>query len=235
MRILEKKIIAVFVLVVMSGLTGYGQACNASLFMKPGASLTYTNYDKKGKKTSKSVHETLAVLPIENGLDAQLKVTVFDKKDKEEFSTEYGAKCQNGVFEVDMVRFFDMNKLAEQEQEDLDFDITGSVLSFPIDMKPGDRLENGDITIKLNSNNITLVTMSFLVFNRQVHTDETITTPAGTFDCQVVSFDFESKFGILKIKGTGKEWYLKDKVVVKSESYNKKGKLIGYHELTSMK
>jgi len=77
-----------------------------------------------------------------------------------------------------------------------------------------------------------LVTLSFDVFNRQVVGEETITTPAGTYDCKKVTFDFSSKFGIINIKGTGVEWYYNDAVIIKSESYNKKGKLIGYHQIT---
>ena len=60
------------------------------------------------------------------------------------------------------------------------------------------------------------------------------TTAAGTFDCHKVTYDFDVKFGFVKAKGSGVEWYDKDKVLVKSESYNKKGKLTGYTELTKI-
>ena len=40
--------------------------------------------------------------------------------------------------------------------------------------------------------------------------------------------------GILNIKGSGVEKYYNDAMIIRSESYNKKGKLIGYHELTKI-
>ena len=101
-------------------------------------------------------------------------------------------------------------------------------------MQPGDDLNDGNISIKVNSEAFTLVTMTFDVFNREIVGEETITTPAGTYKCKKVTFDFTSKFGIINVKGTGVEWYYNDAMVVKSESYNKKGKLIGYHELTGI-
>ncbi len=225
----------VFCLTMLLAIIGVqAQECNAALFLKEGASLTYTNYDKKGKKLSKTVHQTLSVDEINEGYEATFKATVFDKRDTEEFTSQYTAGCKDGLFSMDMLRFFDMSKLSEHNDPEVDLEIEGSVLSFPVQMSEGDQLEDGDIQIKVNKNDFTLVTMTFWVFNRKVQAQESVTTTAGNFDCQVVTFDFESKFGILKIKGSGKEWYLDDKVVVKSESYNKKGKLMGYHELTAM-
>ena len=111
----------------------------------------------------------------------------------------------------------------------------GDVLEFPSGMNAGDALNDGTITVKVNKEDFTLVTMIMNITNRKVHPNETITTKAGTFDCQKVTFDFESKFGILKIRGSGVEWYQNDKVLVRSESYSKKGKLVASSDLTSIK
>jgi len=134
-----------------------------------------------------------------------------------------------------MIRFFDTSKLSEHNADDIEIKIDGSVISFPLEMKAGDELADGNINIKINKDDFTLVTMTFDIFNRKVHENETITTTAGTFDCQLVTYDFESKFGFIKVKGSGKEWYLDDKAVIKSASYNKKGKLLDYYELTAIK
>ncbi len=215
-------------------LSSNAQQCNAVPFMKKGAILEYTQYNKKGKKEGTTTHETISTSGDANDISAIIKATVKDQKDKETFDTEYKATCTNGLFSLDMLRFFNFDKLSEHSKNNLSLKIDGDVLEFPVGMKPGDDLDNGNITIKVNSDDFTLVTMTFKVFNREIIGEETITTPAGTYKCKKVTFDFESKFGILNVKGTGVEWYYKDVVVVKSESYNKKGKLIGYHELTAI-
>ncbi len=230
MKIKTIALIAFFLLSAFSS----AQECKSAIIFKQGTILTYVDYNKRGKPQSKKYYETIKVDEVDGGINAEFEVTLFDMKGKEQFKTNFGAGCKNGLFTVDMLRFFDMSKLSEQKDSDIDFKIDGSVLSYPVNMTAGDKLEDGDITIKVNKEDFTLVTMTFDVFNRKVHENETITTEAGTFDCQVVTFDFESKFGILKVRGSGKEWYLEDKAVVKSESYNKKGKLIGYHELTGI-
>ncbi|AXT59434.1 hypothetical protein D1816_03400 [Aquimarina sp. AD10] len=213
------------------------QDCNAVPFMKVGAVLEYTDYNKKGKLQGTTRHETTAISPSTDGIvNAVIKATVVDNKNKDKYSTDYNVKCNYGLFSVDMLRFFDFDKLSEHNKNNLNIKIDGDVLEFPYQMKPGDDLDDGTINIKINNedNTFTLVTLSFDVLNREIVGEEQITTPAGTYKCKKVTFDFESKFGILNIRGSGVEWYYNDVMVVRSESYNKKGKLIGYHELTKV-
>ncbi len=216
-------------------LESYAQDCNAVPFMKEGAILEYTDYNRKGKKEGTSTHETISISGEHNNLSASIKATVTGKKDEETFSTEYKANCKDGLFSLDMLRFFNLDKLSEHHKNNLSLKIDGDVLEFPVGMKPGDDLDDGNISIKVNSDSFTLVTMTFKVFDREIVGEEQISTSAGTFMCQKVKFDFESKFGIINVKGTGVEWYYKDVVVVRSESYNKKGKLLEYHELTEIR
>ena len=127
------------------------------------------------------------------------------------------------------------SKLLQYEGSDFDISIEGDMLYFPKDMSVGDELNNGTITVKVVKDGFTLVTMTMDILNRKVEANERVTTDAGTFECQKVSYDFESKFGIIKVKGSAQEWYHNDRLLIKSESYNKKGKLIGSTALTSIK
>ncbi|WP_160114684.1 hypothetical protein [Aquimarina sp. AU474] len=215
-------------------LSSQAQQCNAVPFMKKGAILEYTDYNKKGKAQNTTKHETLSISGSNDVLEAVIKATVTDLKKKDPFSTEYKANCNKGLFSIDMLRFFSLDQLAQHDKSNISLKLDGDVLEFPGGMKPGDALNDGTLSIKVNSDSFTLVTLTFKVFNREIVGEESITTPAGTYKCQKVTFDFESKFGILNIKGKGVEWYYNDAVVVRSESYNKKGKMIAYHELTGI-
>ena len=234
---MKKIILLIISLLFVGSITA--QECNATLFLKEGAILEYTDYNKKGKKESTSTHKTLTVAEKENKLIARIEVTLQEVKKKEPFSMEYNAYCENGIFSLDMLRYFDMSKLSQYKTKDntegFDMKIEGDILSFPVNITEGDELNDGSFTIKIGNSDFTLITMLTNITNRKVHAKETITTPAGTFECYKVTFDFDSKFGIIKIRGSGVEWYQDDKVLVKSESYNKKGKLIRYSEITSIK
>ncbi|WP_282086987.1 hypothetical protein [Aquimarina algiphila] len=226
--------ILITILVSLFCIRSYAQNCDEVLFMKKGAILTYTDYNKKGKELNSTVHETTSVTQENNLYTAIIQATRKDQKNKETFTTSFKTRCEGGLFSVDMMRFFNYDKLSEQQQKGLKLKIDGDVLEFPVNSKVGDQMDDGHITIKLNSEGFTLITMTFDIKNRKIVGEESITTPAGTFDCQKVTFDFESKFGIIKVKGSGIEWYHDNVVVIKSESYNKKGKLTGYHQLTKV-
>ena len=211
-----------------------GQNCNAVLFLKEGNVLEYTQYDKKGKAVSIATHETISINREPKVSTATIKVISQDIKGKNSFTTEYKASCEDGLFSIDMDRFFDLTKLQKYE-DDIIVEINGSVLEFPKGAVAGDNLNDGSVTVRVAKEAFTMVTMIMDVKNRKVHQKETITTQAGTFICQKVTFDFYTKIGILRVRGSGVEWYQDDKILVKSESYNKKGKLIGYTELKSIK
>lgn len=76
--------------------------------------------------------------------------------------------------------------------------------------------------------------MSFMVTNRKVIGKESVTTPAGTFECYKISYDIATKMMInMKTKAT--EWYARGTGLIKSETYSTDGKLMGSNVLTSIK
>ncbi len=232
---MKKKLILTIIMSFVIVVGTYSQECNAALFLKKGSELEYTSYTKKGKEDGKSIHKTTEVTESDGKFTADIKTTVIDKKGKEAMTLDYQAVCKDGLFSVDMSRFFNSAQLAQYDAEDIKLEMDGNVLEFPADMTSETELNDGNFTVRVNKGDFTIITMTFDVTNRKVVGTEKITTKAGTFECQKVTFDFESKAGIIKFRGSGTEWYLKDKVIVRSESYNKKGKLMAYSELTGMK
>lgn len=228
-----KKVYLLIALVLIA-FTSKAQECDTYLLLKEGSSFEYTNYDKKGKAITVGNH--LAVKVTENGGDykSDIKLDVKNIKKGDTFTMEYEVGCKDGVLSIDMSRFFDSSQLMQYEGSDFDIAIEGDMLYFPRDLVEGTDLNDGNITIKVNKDGFTFITMTMTIFNRKVLGKESITTEAGTFDCQKVSFDFESKFGIIKVKGSASEWYHDGRLIIKSESYNKKGKLIGSTALTKI-
>ncbi len=209
------------------------QDCSAVLFLKEGTVLEYSNYDKKGKIIGTGTHTTKSLSQEGDKIIALIDMTFNDEKEKNLYNSTYNASCENGLISIDMQRFFDNSKLSAYQ--DLNIDITGDVLEFPVNMKEGEILNDGNINISVKKETFTIITLTSDVRDRKILASESVTTPAGTYMCNKVSFNFETKLGIIKVKGTATEWYNENKVLVKSESYNKKGKLIGSTLLTAMK
>ena len=228
-----KKVYFIVAFILMA-ISGNAQECDTYLLLKEGSSFQYTNYDKKGKPLTVGNH--LAVKVTENGgtYKSDIKLDVKNVKKGDTFTMEYEVGCEDGVLSIDMSRFFDSSQLMQYQGSDFDIAIEGDMLYFPRDLVEGADLNDGNITIKVNKDGFTFITMTMTVFNRKVLGKESVTTDAGTFNCQKVTYDFESKFGIIKVKGSAAEWYHDDRLIIKSESYNKKGKLLGSTALTKI-
>lgn len=210
------------------------QECDDYLLLNEGATFEYTNFGKKGKALTVANHKAVRVEQDGNVFKSKINLDVKNLDKGDTFNMEYDVSCENGIVSIDMSRFFDSSQLMQYEGADFNIDIEGDMLYFPRELNEGETLNDGQITIRVNKDGFTFVTMTMTVINRKVLGKETITTKAGTFDCQKVSYDFESKFGILKIKGSVEEWYHDNRVLVRSRSYNKKRKLQGSTDLTNM-
>ena len=93
-------------------------------------------------------------------------------------------------------------------------------VSIPADMKVGDDYGGGEFEILTSG-----IANKAIINYRKVVGEETITTPAGSFDCMIYEQMSEVKVLEIKQKGITKTWYAKGVGDVKSESYTVKGKL----------
>lgn len=194
--------------------------------------LVFQQFDKKGKLTGTMVQTITDFKNTEKGYEVKVTAENFDAKDKSLGTMNLTARCENGVYYIDM-----KNLLSAQSMEaykDMEMKIEGGNLELPSSMKAGDMLKNGDMKITLASGGMTIMNMTYNVTNRKVEAIEEITTPAGTFECYKITYDLTAKIPV-SIKGKGVEWYSKGVGLIKSESYSTDGALRGSTVLASIK
>lgn len=104
---------------------------------------------------------------------------------------------------------------------------------LPAGMSPGQQLKDASFTLEMTSP--IPVTMTSNITNRKVDAIEQVTTPAGTFECVKVSYDTFSKVAFIKTEGRTVEWYTPNIGIVRSEYYDKKGRVTSIHELSYVK
>ena len=208
------------------------QDCEAYFPMEEGAFMETTSYDAKDKVTGKMNYLVLSKTVEGNNMAVTVKTTTFDKKDKEVHSGEMEMACVDGVFIIDMKNYLDPESMGDMGEMEVSIDATN--LEIPADLQVGQTLPDGYIKINFETGGMSMMGMTVNIIDRTVEAIEDVTTPAGTFTCHIISQTIETK-AIMKIVAKSKEWYAKDVGVVKSESYNKKGKLTGYSILTDFK
>ncbi|WP_203257806.1 TapB family protein [Hyunsoonleella ulvae] len=221
-----KKIFISLLLTLCVSFCATGQdACSVYYPHKKGTTFEITNYNKKGKK------EGVVKYTISNveGNTATIEAVILDEKDKEVTTTSYNIMCEGNSISIDFKSLISPEML--QQYKDMDIDVSGTNIELPNDLDIGKKLKNANMIMTINMGGMNMK-MTMDIINRTVDAKENITTPAGSFDCYALSYDSEVKMGI-KTSFTIKEWIAEGVGVVKTESYNKKGKLMGYSELTS--
>jgi len=171
---------------------------------KVGATREMKFYDQRDRLTSITRHEILDKTESGNSVSVKVRATSYDKDDEEIHNGELELICEDGVFI---------------------FDLTAN-------LSAGDVLPDGNLTMVVKSGSTTIITINLSIFNRKVEGVEDITTDAGTFSSYKVSYDISTKAGFLTSSSSAIEWMAEGVGLVRSETYNRRGRLTGYSVLT---
>lgn len=207
------------------------QSCHTYFNFKKGAKMEMTSYDKKDKPALIIKYEIKDVKNTKDGNVLKIPNETLDSKGKSIAIIELESTCQNGNYTTDMRSL--MGAMMPQNNPNVTINITGDKLVYPNNMKPGDKLTDASMTMKTEMGGMTLMNMTMHIIERQVIGQETVTTTAGTFDCLKISYTVNFKMmGNRSSKSI--EYLAKGIGLVKSESFDEKGKKTGSTALTSL-
>lgn len=211
-------------------LPGLSQSCHSYYPLDKGTRWVMESYDKESKYVSKSIQTVKETSTDADGMYiAEMQVELLDKKDLEIGGMSYEVKCLDGNFFISMDSFLNPEQMSAYQEMEVEID--GDFIELPSDLEPGMILPDAAIEIKIQSNGIAVMTMTIEIFDRQVEKYESITTPAGTFDCTKITYSSRSKMGEaipINVTGSGAEWLAKETGSVKTEQYDKKQNMMSY-------
>lgn len=231
-----KGIFPVLLVLLITASSFTDDLCKSFYPMEKGKKFELTHFNPKDKVESRVKYEVVDKSESGDVVSATIRMTGFDKKDEQVFDGDYKVYCENGVFKVDIKSMLNAAQLEQLESmEEMDVSIESEDLEMPSRMSAGDELKDGKINISVTAQGggMALMNMTTQITDRKVVSEEKMTTPAGTFDCVVISSVVQSKTGFISISYDSKEWYAENVGLVRSETY-RKGKLEGYTLLTSL-
>jgi len=208
------------------------QSCNSYFDFKTGTVFELSSYSKKDKLESSAKYIVNDVTSSADMTSFDMSVDIKDEKGKSINTADYAVECKDGIYHIDVSRMISPQLL--DAYNDMEMEVDGTALEFPNELAVGQTLPGGNCNLKVSSNGMKIMTITCNISDRTVEAEESITTPVGTFDCYKMTYTSEVKIG-LKIKSSVTEWYAKGIGLVKSEMYNKKGKLESYTMLTDFK
>jgi len=215
----------------ISGATA--QNCDQYVYMTKGKTVKYSSANAKGKTVSTMQYAVTA----KSGNKATVQSKVFDDKGKEISSADAEMFCQGNVLKIDMRNL--MPSGAGSQFKDMTAKADVSFLTYPAKMQAGQQLEDGDFNMQMFNKDQKMADIAFKISDRKVEASESVTTPAGTFDCfkiTYMAFMKTTTFGIgIPITMNMTEWYApKLGLYVKSAAANKSGKPMSTTTLESI-
>jgi hypothetical protein len=189
---------------------------------KEGTVLIYKTFDKKEKVTGKSIYTIKQVKVNGDDMDITYQYESIDPKDKLLFKEDITIHKKGDRL------YLDMGEIPTTVE------IKGTDMEIPSNPNPGDQLPNANIEMSMKMGFVNMK-MSAQLSNRKVEALEDITVKAGIFKSyKFTSLVNASAMGI-KSESNITEWYAKGVGIVKTENFDKSGKLQSYTELIELK
>lgn len=205
--------------------------CSTYYNLVEGTTLQYTNYDRKGKDDGVLNYKVTDVVSDGDGVSATMQVDLSDSKGNTH-STTYGIRCDGDVVQIDFKSL--MNEQMISQMGELEMEVSGTDIEWPNNLSVGQELPDGNINLKMKMSGAINMNMNVETFNRKVEKKEKVTTPAGTFDCFVIYSETRTKMMLGNQVFPSRTWLAQGVGMVKQESYNKAGKLMGSSLLTEL-
>lgn len=225
-----------FFIILLAASKSFAQDCKTYYYMTNNAEIQLTLYNDKGEKSGTQNWKISNVSKDGTGFRSNVNSTFLDGKGQEITKASGVYKCSGGKLMADMRMSIPQDQVKQTTTTEAQID--EAYLEYPSSLSEGMDLPGALFNMEINTSGIPS-TAKFEMKNRKVMGKEKITTEAGSWDAYKITYDAEMK---IKMAGIGIpmvmksiEWFVPNFGVVKSETYNKKGKLKGYTLLTKFK
>lgn len=224
------KQLVVFIMLLVFATELKAQNCDALEMIKEGSTWEITSFNKRDKVEGVTVYYVTDVSAMGDAVIWKISMKMKDDKEEVYSETETEISCESGVFKMSMEQFINHEQM--QGMQEMEVEVDASDIEYPTSPEVGETLPDAKVTVSAAMNGMTMMNMTTKVYDRKIESEESIETPAGTFDCLIISQKTSLENKLLSKEFSSKDWYLPGFGVVRSESYNKRGKLTGYTLLT---
>jgi hypothetical protein len=202
--------------------------CNTYFPLTVGMQWTTKNMDKKGKETGRSTIKVLDTKPADDGLIYVMQGILNFEGKEETHETNFEYQCSNNALKMDMDQFIPTEML---ENESMTFDVDTDGMMLPENLRVGQKLNDASVQIVGKIEEMKVIDMKVTVFDRMIEKFEDITTEAGTFNCAKLTSKTTMKMAFMNSTSSSIQWINNKVGIVKTEEYDKKGKLESSSEL----
>jgi hypothetical protein len=227
-----------FISLFLTVVSACAQNCKGFYYLNNGE-MQMTTYDRKGEANGKLTYTISGAATSGTTTTANFTSEMVNDKGKTLSKGAGKYKCTDGVLFVDAKVAMPQENMAAYK--DMDVKAEESFIEYPSTITAGQTLKDVNFKMDIYSKENLFATITFDEVNRKAEAKESVTTPAGTWDCWKITYDMKFKASLaplnigvpINMKIT--EWFAPGFGVVKSETHNKNDKLMGSTMITSVK
>jgi hypothetical protein len=218
-KIMQKRITTTFLL-AMGTLCATAQNCKNYLLLQNNKRVEMTVYNRKGKEDGKQVWMISNVKNAGKTTTATINTEFFSGKGKSINKSTSQVQCNGGSLQMSMKLM--MGEAQLKQMNNATAKASGEFIDYPANIKEGDNLPDGNMQIDYTMEGGMTASIEISVTGRSVGGKESITSPAGTWECYKITSNQKI---ISKVAGIGipikmevTEWYAPGVGVIKTES-----------------
>ena len=193
--------------------------------MRKGAVQTVAVKDAKGKITSQMRNTVQAITGARNAFAIEYESEILDDQGQ---SAENSMTLNYRIVVKDGFMYLDMKGMFGAMDGIGDVQVSGKSIKIPSNLSVGQTLEDASAKVRIGFMNCSTVTTE-----GKCLAIENVTVEAGTFRCYKVTQKTNATMMGMKTESTTLTWYAKGVGSVKTEIYDKNGKLQSTQELIS--
>ena len=202
-------------------LNSLGQNCTGYYLMQNNKTVEMTVYDRKGEPAGKIVYTVSGLVATDTGASTNVTVEQFNKRGKNTLTYHNVMQCKGGTFFMDFKYLTSNTQEKQYEWAKKKGHTSYEYLEYPQQMSIGDHLKDGKFhNDRTNTEGGQLVDIN--ITDRKVEGKESVTTPAGSWDCYKISYKMKIAAQVARDFNTFStefvEWYAPGFGVVKSQS-----------------
>lgn len=215
-----KKIFLPVFIFFLAPIAANAQNCNGYLLLQNNKKIEMTIYNKKGKENGKQVWNVSNLKTAGGITSATVNTEFFNDKGNSVNKGVSEIQCNNGVLMMNMKMMLSEEQLKQMNNGTAT--AKGEFMEYPATPKVDDVLKDGSLVMEYTMNGGMKTTMELSVTERKVTGKESVTSPAGTWDCFTITSLQKITTRIagigIPIKMNITEWYAPGVGVIKTES-----------------
>ena len=200
--------------------TAQAQDCSNFLLLQKNKVVEMTTYNKKGEPNGKEVYQVSDVSNSGGTMTAKLNSEMFDKKGKSVAKSNSAIQCNGGVLSIDMKLMLPQQQAEQTGASDVQATAQSSYIDYPNSIKVGDQLKDGNLSMDLKNHGMAQ-TLTMQITERKVLAQESVTTPAGTWNCFKISAHSHTSIKTgpigIPVNYDYTEWYAPGFGIIKSD------------------